>query len=178
MYINLNKISKISNLGQFTDLIELYIQNNKIKKIENLPESLKKLDISNNDFADLAGIEKSIYLEWFNFENNNIKSISRIIKLINIKEIYCAGNYINNIKECCQLGKLKKLELVDLTGNEICRKVKDLRITMIYYCKLLKSFNRINVDPQERVKAKEYFTGKLTTELLEKRLGGDIALII
>ena len=171
LYINLNKISKISNLGQFTELIELYIQNNKIKKIENLPESLKKLDISNNEFTDLIGIEKSINLEWLNFENNSIKSIARIIKLINIKEIYCAGNYINSIKECCQLGKLKKLELVDLTGNEICRKVKDLRITMIYYCKLLKSFNRINVDPQERVKAKEYFTGKLTTELLEKRLG-------
>ena len=171
LYINLNKISKISNLGQFTELIELYIQNNKIKKIENLPESIKKLDISNNDISDLAGIEKSINLEWFNFENNNIKSISRIIKLINIKEIYCAGNYINNIKECSQLGKLKKLELIDLTGNEVCRKVKDLRITMIYYCKLLKSFNRINVDPQERVKAKEYFTGKLTAEVLEKKLG-------
>ena len=171
LYINLNKISKISNLGQFTELIELYIQNNKIKKIENLPESIKKLDISNNEFTDLAGIERSINLEWFNFENNNIKSIGRLIKLVNIKEIYCAGNYINSMKECSQLGKLKKLELVDLTGNEVCRKVNDLRITMIYYCKLLKSFNRINVDPQERIKAKEYFTGKLTTELLEKKLG-------
>ena len=171
LYINLNKISKISNLGQFTELIELYIQNNKIKKIENLPESLKKLDISNNDFSNLEGIEKSINLEWFNFENNNIKSISKIIKLVNIIELYCAGNYINNPKECCQLGKLKKLELVDLTGNEVCRKVKDLRITMIYYCRLLKSFNRINIDPQERIKAKEYFTGKLTSEVLEKRLG-------
>ena len=167
----MNKISKISNLGQFTELIELYIQNNKIKKIENLPESLKKLDISNNDFSNLEGIEKSINLEWFNFENNNIKSISKIIKLVNIIELYCAGNYINNPKECCQLGKLKKLELVDLTGNEVCRKVKDLRITMIYYCRLLKSFNRINIDPQERIKAKEYFTGKLTSEVLEKRLG-------
>jgi len=171
LYINLNKISKISNLNQFTELIELYIQNNKIKKIENLPESLKKLDISNNDFSNLEGIEKSINLEWFNFENNNIKSISKIIKLVNIRELYCAGNYINNPKECCQLGKLKKLELVDLTGNEVCRKVKDLRITMIYYCRLLKSFNRINIDAQERIKAKEYFTGKLTSEVLEKRLG-------
>ena len=171
LYINLNKISKISNLDQFPELIELYIQNNKIKKLENLPESLKKLDISNNEFADLEGIEQSINLEWFNFENNNIKSIDKIIKLENIQEIYCAGNYISSKKECCQLGKLKKLELVDLTGNEVCRKVKDLRITMIYYCKLLKSFNRINVDPQERIKAKEYFTGKLTSELLEKKLG-------
>ena len=171
LYINLNKISKITNLNQFTELIELYIQNNKIKKLENLPENLKKLDISNNEIDDLAGIEKSKDLEWFNFENNNIKSISRINKLLNIREIYCAGNYINNPKECCQLGKLKKLEIIDLTGNEVCRIVKDLRITMIYYCKLLKNFNRININDQERIKAKEYFTGKLTSEVLEKRLG-------
>ena len=171
LYINLNKISKITNLNQFTELFELYIQNNKIKRIENLPESLKKLDISNNEFSDLSGIENSKNLEWFNFENNNIKSIAKIIKLFNIREIYCAGNYINNPKECCQLGKLKKLEILDLTGNEVCRMVKDLRITMIYYCRLLKNFNRINIDEQERVKAKEYFTGKLTSEVLEKRLG-------
>ena len=171
LYINLNKITKISNLGQFTELIELYIQNNKIKKLENLPASLKKLDISNNEFDDLTGIEKSKDLEWFNFENNNIKSISKINKLLNIRELYCAGNYINNPKECCQLGKLKKLEIVDLTGNEVCRLVKDLRITMIYYCKLLKNFNRININDQERIKAKEYFTGRLTSEVLEKRLG-------
>ena len=42
---------------------------------------------------------------------------------------------------------------------------------MIYYCRLLKNFNRINIDDQERIQAKEYFTGKLTSEVLEKRLG-------
>ena len=171
LYINLNKISKITNLKQFNELLELYIQNNKLKKIENLPETLKKLDISNNEFSDLTGIENTINLEWFNFENNNIKSIAKIIKLLNIREIYGAGNYINNPKECCQLGKLKKLEIIDLTGNEVCRLIKDLRITMIYYCRILKNFNRINIDEQERIKAKEYFTGKLTSEVLEKRLG-------
>jgi Leucine-rich repeat (LRR) protein len=171
LYINLNKITKITNLNQFEELLELYIQNNKIKQIENLPVSLKKLDISNNEFNTLDGIDNSKDLEWFNFENNNIKSISKINKLLNIKELYCAGNYINNPKECCQLGKLKKLEIIDLTGNEVCRLVKDLRITMIYYCRLLKNFNRINIDEQERIKAKEYFTGKLTSEVLEKRLG-------
>ena len=171
LYINLNKISKITNLNQFTELLELYIQNNKLKQIENLPECLKKLDISNNEFNNLDGIENSKDLEWFNFENNNIKSIAKINKLLKIKELYCAGNYINNPKECCQLGKLKKLQIVDLTGNEVCRIVKDLRITMIYYCRLLKNFNRINIDEQERIKAKEYFTGKLTSEVLEKRLG-------
>jgi hypothetical protein len=63
LYVNLNKISKITNLTQFKELFELYIQNNKIKKIENLPESLIKLDISNNEISDLTGIEKLKNLE-------------------------------------------------------------------------------------------------------------------
>ena len=119
-------------MTQFKELFELYIQNNKIKKIENLPESLIKLDISNNEISDLSGIERSKNLEWFNIENNNIKSIAKINKLLNIKEIYCAGNYINNPKECCQLGKLKKLLIIYLKENEVCRILKYLRINMIY----------------------------------------------
>jgi len=171
LYINLNKIPKITNLQQFTDLIELYIQNNKIEKIENLPKNLIKLDISNNKLTSLIGISQAENLEWLNIENNAIQSISQIIQLQKLIKFYSAGNFINNSKECKQLGKLKNLEILDISGNEVCRINRDIRITMIYYCLKLKNFNRINVDASERLKAKEYFNGKLTPELLEKRLG-------
>ena len=171
LYINLNKISKIKNLEQFTNIIELYIQNNKIQKIENLPKNIKKLDISNNKLSSLIGISQAQNLEWLNIENNLIQSISQILQLQKLMQLYSAGNFINNFKECKQLGKLKNLEIIDISGNEVCRMNRDIRITMIYYCLKLKNFNRINVDSSERLKAKEYFTGKLTPELLEKRLG-------
>ena len=44
---------------------------------------------------------------------------------------------------------------------------------MIYYCQNLKTFNRVSVDQNEKIKSKEYFIGRLTSELLEKRLGFD-----
>ena len=171
LYINLNKIPKITNLQQFSNLIELYIQNNKIERIENLPKNLKKLDISNNKLTNLLGISQCPNLEWLNIENNTIQSISQIIQLQKLIQFYSAGNFINNFKECKNLGQLKNLEIIDISGNDVCRINRDIRITMIYYCLKLKNFNRINVDSSERLKAKEYFNGKLTPELLEKRLG-------
>ena len=42
---------------------------------------------------------------------------------------------------------------------------------MIYYCQRLKNFNRVGVDENERNTAIEFFTGKLTNEILEKKLG-------
>ena len=157
---------------QFTILSELYIQNNKIKKIENLPEILKKLDISNNDLNELTGIEKAKNLIYFNFENNNIKNISQLYYLSNLVELYCAGNFIKNPRDCYQLGKcLLKLEILDITGNEVCKNTKDFRLFMIHYCNNLKNLNRKYIEDVERNNVKEYFNGKLTTEILEKKLG-------
>ena len=48
---------------------------------------------------------------------------------------------------------------------------------MIYYCQNLKTFNRVSVDQNEKIKSKEYFIGRLTNELLEKRLGFDYSII-
>ena len=171
LFVNLNKIQKISNLEQFTELLELHIQNNQIKMIENLPKSLLKLDISNNELNNLENISKLNNLEWLNIENNSINTLIDVIKLYKLIEFYAAGNLINNVKECCQLGKLKKLEVIDIYGNEVCRINPDIRLTMIYYCQNLKSFNRVLVDLNEKIKSKDYFVGRLTSELLEKRLG-------
>ena len=171
LYINLNKITQIENLNQFTNLVELYIQNNKISKLTNLPNTLIKLDISNNDLHTIEGIEQAHKLKWLNIENNAIKSIKEIVKLKNLTELYSAGNFIHNEKECYSLKVLNCLEIVDISGNDICRNVHDIRLGMIFYCQKLKQFNRITIDENERVKAKEYFTGKLTSEILEKKLG-------
>ena len=170
MYLNSNKIIKISNLSNFYNLKELFLQNNKIKIIENLPRTLKKLDLSNNYIDNLTGIESLIYLEWINLENNNIKKISILIKLINLVEIYCSNNLIENFSDCSQLEKLKNLEIFDISGNEIVNSMKNLRITIIYYCPNLKFLNRNLVNETERNSSLEYFNGKLTTDLVEKRI--------
>ena len=171
IYLNSNKIIKIENLSNFSNLTELFLQNNKIKVIKNLPISIIKLDLSNNFISNLIGIEKYKNLEWINLENNNIKIISPIIKLSNIIELYCANNYIDNFEDVSQLGKLKKLKILDISGNEIVNTIKNIRISIIYYCPNLKFLNREIVKEKERDMSVEFFTGKLTSDLLEKRIG-------
>ena len=82
LFVNLNKIQKISNLEQFTELLELHIQNNKIKILENLPKTLLKLDISNNELKNLNNLSKLNNLEWLNIENNSIDTLIRSNKII------------------------------------------------------------------------------------------------
>ena len=164
-----NKIKKISNLNPLSQLLELYLQTNKIKQIENLPKSLVKLDLSNNELENLNGISQAEELNWLSVENNLINNIQELNSLKKLTEFYCAGNYLNDIKGCYNLREVKALEIIDISSNEVCRTTHDIRLGMIYYCKKLKNFNRINIDESERAKAVEYFTGKLTSEVLEKR---------
>ena len=171
IYLNSNKINKIENLKTCYNLKELFLQNNKIKVIENLPNTLIKLDLSNNFISNLTGIESAFRLVWINLENNNIKVISLINKLCNITELYCANNLINNFDDCCKLGKLKNLEILDISGNEVVNNTKNFRITMVHYCPNLKFLNRNVVNGKEKNISLEFFTGKLTSEILEKRIG-------
>ena len=171
LILTLNKISKINNLSQFPILTELYLQYNKISKIENLPKILKKLDISNNQLKSLEDLTKCINLEWLNVENNFIEKLDEITYLTKLNEFYGSGNKIINIKECFKLSKLKKLEILDLYDNDVCYKNNDLRINMINNIPNLKIFNRILIDKDEKYKSKDFFEGKLTNHILEKRIG-------
>ena len=173
LILNLNKIQKINNLLQFENLIELFIQNNKIFKIENLPKNLKKLDLSNNELKELDNLSNCNNLEWLNLEYNMIDKLDEIIKLSKLNELYLSGNKINNIKECYKLEKLKEIEIIDLYGNEVCNNNEELRIIMIENCPKLKIFNRIMIDEIEKYKSKNFFAGRLTGYILEKRLGNN-----
>ncbi|MCQ2819068.1 MAG: leucine-rich repeat protein, partial [archaeon] len=176
LFLNINKIKKINNLEPFTSLIELYLQSNKIKQIENLPSNIIKLDLSNNELQSLDGISQAPNLKWLNVENNAISTIQELNSLKKLIEFYCAGNYLTDIRECYQLRQILSLEIIDISSNDVCRTIHDIRLGMIFYCKKLKNFNRINIDSNERAKANEYFTGKLTNEILESRLGTDYDL--
>ena len=171
LILNLNKIKMINNLEQFSNLIELYVQNNKISHFENPPKTLKKLDISNNEINNLKDISKLSALEWLNLENNLIEKLDEIEKLSQLIEINLSRNKIKDLKECIKLESLKQITIIDLYGNKVCDNNNELRINMIYNCPQLKIFNRIIVDINEKEKSIDYFKGKLTNNILEKRLG-------
>ena len=90
-------------------------------------------------------------------------------------EIHACGNYISNLRECSNLRKLPKLIVLDLTANEVS-KTQDFRLYMIYYLSKLRVLNRVSIEKNEIISAKDYFDCRLTPELLESKIGSDNTL--
>lgn len=173
IFLNINKLKSLVYLDQFSELEELYLQNNKLKLLPNFcMKKLKKLDISNNNLLSLKGISNLKQLVNFNCENNSINSLnlSELLELEELLEFNISGNNIYNLKECISLKNMKKIFNLDLTGNEVCN-TNDFRITLINYLPRIKILNRIPIDKNELVSAKEFFEGRITNELLESKIG-------
>ncbi len=178
IYLNINKLTNLNYLDQFTDLEEIYLQNNKLKNLPSFVISnLRKLDISNNNLISLKGILHLKNLIYLNTENNYINNLNmqEFIELQELAEFNISGNNIYNLKECISLKNMKKIFNLDLSGNEVCN-FNDFRITMIFYMPRLKILNRNTIDKNELATAKDYFEGRITNELLESIIGSDNSL--
>ena len=123
---NLDNIGKNDFYG-LRSLEELYLNNNQIKKIEansfNHLINLKKLNISSNklSFFDSNIFNKNSDLEEINISSNKINnnSVIPLRFLPRLKNLYLNFNFLENIdRKNCFL-KLKWLEKLDLTGNNI-----------------------------------------------------------
>ena len=161
------------NLDQFSELEELYLQNNKIKHLPNLHlKNLRKLDLSDNNIFTLENISNFKNLQFLFLENNNIENLNlkELILLNKLIELNISGNKIDSLKDCINLRKIESILNLDLSANEVCN-ITDFRLFIINYISNIKILNRIPVEKNEIQTAKEYFDGRVTSELLETRLG-------
>ena len=172
IYLNSNKLNEIKNLSNFINLNELYLQNNKIKTIEALPLTLKKLDLSFNYISNIDELRFNMNLELINLEVNNINKIKPLLNLSKLKKINCSNNLIDDISEdeFNSFNNLKFLDNLDFSGNIIVYSFEKFRLKIIYNCPNLKELNRKLVNEKERNEANDFFNGKLTIEVLEKRI--------
>ena len=116
-------------------------------------------------------------LVYFNIENNFINNLNlrELLLLEELEEFNISGNSIENLKECVSLKNMKKLYNLDLSGNEVCNHT-ELRLYLVNYLSKLKILNRISIDKNEYNISKEYFEGRITSEILESRIGTDNTL--
>ena len=172
IYLNSNKITEIKNLSNLTNLFELYLQNNKIQLLVLFPLTLKKLDLSYNYISNINDIGKNVNLEWINLDFNNINKIAYLFELNRLKEIYCSNNLIDNLTEddYSKMNNLKYLEIFDFSKNGVIYMEENYRMKIIVNCPNLIILNKKIVSDKEKKEANEQFNGKLTIEVLEKRM--------
>lgn len=166
-----NIIQEISNLDRCLLLEELCLEDNMISKIENLQRLrfLKKLDLGRNFISKIENLKALENLTQLSLEDNLIESLDGIQQLYGILELYIGNNRISNMKDVLYLKELRKLIILDISGNLISKEANS-RIYMIFNLKKLKVLNGAGVESSEQSFAKEYYGGKLSDDLLESRL--------
>lgn len=104
-------------------------------------------------------------------EDNRLTSLHEFPELLNLLELYLGNNLIANPKEIPHLKPLKKLIILDISGNPVA-KDPNHRVFTLYNLKKLKVLDGVSVEIAEYQTAKDLFTGRLTEEILLSRLQG------
>ena len=172
IYLNSNKIKEIKNISYLINLEELYLQGNRIQIIEDLPWKLKKLDISYNYITNIDNISKNENLEFINLEVNYITKIFPLLNLKKLKEINCSNNLISILseQELSSFNKLKFLENLDFSGNDIIYTIKNVRLILINSCPNLIKLNRKMISEKEKKQLDDYLNVKLAKEAVKIRV--------
>ena len=88
-----------------------------------------------------------------------------------LMELYLGNNQIDEIKEVINLKELQRLIILDISGNNLVKET-NYRIYCIFHLRRLRVLDGLSIENPECVEAKEMFSGRMTQEILESRLGG------
>lgn len=88
-----------------------------------------------------------------------------------LMELYLGNNLVDDIREITNLKELQRLIILDISGNGLIRE-ENYRIYCIFHLRRLRVLDGVSIENSECVEAKETFAGRLTSEILESRLGG------
>lgn len=88
-------------------------------------------------------------------------------------ELYIGNNFISDLKEVKHLRDLNKIIILDMSGNPLCNE-ETYRGFILFNLQKLKVLDGVSIDVNEQQIARELFTGRLTEEILESRLSGQL----
>jgi Leucine-rich repeat (LRR) protein len=169
-----NLLTKLDGVQFFANLTELVVEKNLLVDISDVGHltALRKLEVGSNQIASLGVCLTGLKdLSLLSLENNKIKSLSSITELNNLLELYIGENLIDDLKEIKHIAGLKKLIVLELWGNPLCKEY-DYKLYTIFHIKDIKVLDGNSILQSEFEEAKEAFTGRLSDELLNTKLVG------
>ena len=172
-----NEITRIEGLEECSKLEEISFEENRIIKIEGFKNilNLRKLELGKNKITKIEGLDHLMNLTQLSLEDNELFTLGGIGRIVNLMELYIGNNKIKDIKEIHHLKENGKLIILDLSGNSMTKE-PDYRLYSIFHLKKLKVLDGISIDSTEATKAKELFSGKITSEFLVEKIGHNVDL--
>lgn len=119
------------------NVVRKMIDKQKGKIYKSDVKDITVLDATGKNIKELSGIENLVNLKRINLEKNSISNIEPLKKLSSLEEV-CLDN--NDIKDINALEKITNIESLSLSGN---------RIEDISHLKNLKNIDKLNLDKNE-----------------------------
>lgn len=167
-----NRIASLEPLGRCTSLEELDVEGNGLTSLQGVAElrELRRLDAGSNQISDVLSLQQLAKLSQLSLEDNNVDSLDTFTMLHGLVELYVSNNLMEDLRSVLLLKYSPKLVVLDLSGNELCS-APDYRHYSIYHLRQLKVLDGLAINQAEQHAADERFSGKVTMELLQEKLG-------
>jgi len=172
IFLTGNQLTSLHWITQCTGIEELSVEENALTTLQGVSVlgNLKRLDAGSNQIAEILDLQRLTKLSQLSLEDNYIDSLDTFSMLHGLMELYLSNNLIEELRSVLMLKPLPKLVVLDLSGNSLCS-APDYRFYTLFHLRRLKVLDGAPVSQAEQQEADERFSGKLTMELLEDKLG-------
>lgn len=167
-----NQLTSLTAISSCLALEELAVEDNRLTSLEGVSalSALRRLDAGSNQIANAMDIKHLSRLTQVSLADNCMYELDTFAFMHSMMELYLSNNAIEQTRSILLLKQLPKLLVFDLFGNDLCSSA-DYRRYTIFHLRTLKVLDGIPVTLNEQADAEAQLSGKLTTELLEEKLG-------
>jgi Leucine-rich repeat (LRR) protein len=168
-----NKLTTLVGIPLIFAVQVLVVEENWLTSLQGIAESFPNLEYLHaggnrvSDGAHLRGLTKLVLLS---LEDNYVDTFDGFADAYNLVELYLSNNLVEEIRATLVLKALPKLLVLDLSGNELT-KAAEYRSYCIFHLRRLKVLDGEHITAAESTEAKDRFSGRLTIELLEEKIG-------
>mmetsp|Transcript_23590 Transcript_23590/g.49132 ORF Transcript_23590/g.49132 Transcript_23590/m.49132 type:complete len:522 (+) Transcript_23590:162-1727(+) len=160
--LSFKNIKKIDNLAGFENLTSLCLDNNVIDSICNISHltQLKWLDLSFNNISVIEGLETCTQLMDISLFNNQIETVQGLDECKELQCLSLGNNKINSLDICQYLRKFKKLNLINLEGNPVCRE-PEYKAQLLAFLPKIKYLDYALIHASDVANAREQYQDEL-----------------
>ncbi len=160
--LSYKNILGIDNLVGLRALTTLCLDNNVIEEIGNLGHlvNLEWLDLSFNNIRKIGGLDKLVRLKDLSLYSNQIEVVENLERCAALECLSLGRNKINRLDNLLYLRQFRKLQLLTLEGNPVC-KDPEYRPFVLAQLESLRYLDYGLVDKSEVVSAREQYQDEL-----------------
>jgi len=172
MLLDGNRLESLEGLTGCLSLEEVSIEGNALTSLRGASalKNLRRLDAGGNQISSILDLKSLAHLCQLSLEDNLIDSLDTVSSLAGLMELYLSNNFLEELRSVLMLKHLTRLTVLDLAGNSLCN-AADYRLYTMFHLRRLKVLDGAPASPREQLEADTKFSGRLTMEMLEDKLG-------